>query len=344
MIDRGLVGQAEGDPCGQLSIANVVFVGHNTVVIRSKTHTVITDPLLLPCGAADRDYRPLGIAQLGKIDAVLITHSHVDHFHPGSLLQLPADTQMIVPHVEAESVLAIDMAARLRELGFDRVHRLKWGHSLAIGDIRVHALPFFGEQPSTGTRLHREIRNTGNVYYVATPDLRVVFLADSGRDEAGDMLRDVAPRIRSLGPPDLLFAGYRSVRLMPAELLSSDLARFFYFVLPDRWAVPDQLMTSPAEAIAIAEAAGARYVVPYAAGGAPWHWRIGLGPRLDDPQSESPSTNPFPEQLLIESRRNGKGITEPLLLRPGDGLRVVQDALERVRIEGHAWPFQPALD
>ncbi|MCB9650930.1 MAG: MBL fold metallo-hydrolase [Deltaproteobacteria bacterium] len=315
--------------------ADLRFVGHNTAVVRSARATIVTDPLLLPRGPEDHDYAPLPRAKLGPVQAILITHSHVDHFHPGSLLQFDRRTLVIVPHVPRESLLSPDMAHRAREFGFENVEILRWGESRWIEDIEVVALPFYGEQPTVGVRLHPEVRNCGNTYFVRTPKLSMAFLADTGRDERGDMLTDVAPSIRSLGPPDLLFVGHRGVTLKPVDLLSSDLARYFYFVPPEAWEEPQQLMTTSQEAAAIAEATDTSFVVPYAAGGAPWHWRLGLGPNLHAPDSENPDVNPFPERFVEYCRPGGP---HPLVLRPGDGLAREGQQLKLLRTRPHAWP------
>ena len=79
----------------------------------------------------------------------------------------------------------------------------------------------------------------------------------------------------------LVFSGYRGWQLYPFQLLFSSVSRFLLFVPPSLWSTRQQLMNSVDDAIDVAEGWGARYLVPYADGGAPWYWDIGLGPRLD---------------------------------------------------------------
>jgi len=50
--------------------------------------------------------------------------------------------QQILKNIKKGATVA--MAERLRELGFTRVNVLEWGQSTAVGDIEVHALPFYG--------------------------------------------------------------------------------------------------------------------------------------------------------------------------------------------------------
>jgi hypothetical protein len=148
--------QAAADPPDSgLAGNNVTFLGHNTVVVRSRSSRVIVDPFLFAAGSAyPASYQPLQLRDVGPVDAVLITHSHPDHFDPASLLRFPPETRMIVPRVDRETILAVAMESRLHELGFANVQVLDWGATALVGDIEVHALPFYGEQPTDCDVLH----------------------------------------------------------------------------------------------------------------------------------------------------------------------------------------------
>jgi len=58
---------------------------------------------------------------------VFITHCHPDHYDLGTLLRFGHDVPIWVPEVARESILSIDMRARLEQLGFTRVRTLRWG-------------------------------------------------------------------------------------------------------------------------------------------------------------------------------------------------------------------------
>jgi hypothetical protein len=96
-----------------------------------------------------------------------------------------------------------------------------------------------------------------------------------------------------------------------------------------------------------AERFGARWVVPYADGGAPWYWTRGLGPRLDGLGVEDPAFDPFPERVIDAARSrvvapSGARIASPvhvLLLRPGDSVTGIPLAADVVRTPGHGWPW-----
>lgn len=350
MEEAGMTEDMEDDPDPDpsLTASDLTFVGHNTVVVRSGSSAVVVDPWFVASNPADQPhYQPLQLRDVGPLDAVAITHSHPDHFVASTLLQLPPSTRMIVPRTERETILTVAMAERLRELGFTDVVELDWWQSVKVGDIEVVALPFHGEQATDSEQLHADIRNHGNTYFIRTPAFSAAFLADSGRDGWGDV-RNVAARARrELGSPDLLFTGYRGWLTYPVQLLFTSVARYMLFVPQHLWGVRQRLMTTPDEAIDLAETWGAPTVVPYADGGAPWYWRMGLGPRLDEEAPEANGFDPLPERVLDAARNRTEmpcgligSTVQVLLLRPGDSIGRVSQSPVVTRIDGHAWPFQ----
>lgn len=329
---------------------DILFYGHASVRVGDGRNFVLTDPFQVPALADDETgYKPLSLHQ-GPIDGVLITHSHPDHFHLGTLLRLGADMPVWVPHVARESLLSIDMAARLRELGFKAVRTLAWGDCAALGELRIRAWPFHGEQPGVGSVLHPAVRNIGNAYTVETATRRYGFIADGGRDATGDM-REVARAARAAcGPVDVLFSGYRSWALYPAQLLGSSVGRYALLVPAAEWARRQVLMNGPDEALDVAEAWGARHLVPYADGGAPWFWARGLGPDLSRPEGHNPHFDPPPEVVATAAARRSSwgeaAVASPVavtVLRPGQAASLTSTHGLRVHeYEGHRWPWQSA--
>lgn len=310
---------------------DLTFVGHATALLGGEDR-ILVDPFLLPTSPRYGAYQPLGPAELAP-NAILVTHSHPDHFDPGSLLRLGAETPIYVPHVERESLLAVDMALRLEQLGFSRVKRIRPGDVLTIGQTTVHVLPFFGEQPTTGDCLHPEVRNAGCTYSVVSPKGHTLLLADSGRDREGDV-RDLAADVRRRwSAPDTLLSGYRGFAVYPIQWLFSSVARYLLFVPEPERAVRQVTMNDSDALIDTAERCAAKRVVPYADGGAPWYWERGLGPRLDGEGIVNASADPPPEEVIRRAAQRSTWGEEPLgssvavkILRPGEPV--------------HAWPFR----
>ena len=310
--------------------AAIVHVGHNTTLVRGKSGTVLVDPYFRPASLFDLpSYQPMQPRDLGRVDAVLITHSHGDHFHLGSLLQLPRETRFFVPPVERESLFSTDCALRLRQLGFTNVEALPWWESRQVGDLTVRALPFYGEQPTDQEGVHPGLRNIGSTWTVRGPALSAAFFADSGRDVEGDM--DAV--CKKAGKVDLLFCGVRGFKLKPIFFGFTTLDAFLVDVPLELLTVPQQLMADGPEALRYAKRLGAK-LIPCADGGAPWYWREGMGPKYPgypgepvvgaSPYEENEAADPYPER-----------VGAPILLRPGDELNsLTSKPLTK-------WPFPP---
>jgi L-ascorbate metabolism protein UlaG (beta-lactamase superfamily) len=351
LISAGWLGEHRDDAAPEEARdEGLWFIGHNTVLISSGKTRILVDPWFRPWRDADpTGYRPLRPVDVGPVDAIAITHSHGDHFHLGSLLAFPRDTRIFVPQVERESILATDLRRRLAELGFTRVHPVPWWESVRVGDVRLHAMPFLGEQASAIALVDPELRNVGNTWIVRTPQSASAFLADTGRDPLGSM-QDVALEARRRwGRVDFVFGGIRGFSLCPLFLPFTSLDAMFVNVPLELLRVRQRLMNDAEDLLAVAEILGATHAVPYADGGAPWYWREGMGPAYagypgypgekDAPgrDEEVPGSAPFPERLAeAAERRSG---VQSLLLRPGDLVRGAGKKVRTGGVEGFAWPW-----
>jgi L-ascorbate metabolism protein UlaG (beta-lactamase superfamily) len=323
---------------------DVTFAGHATLCFSAGASRLLVDPFVLPGSPRyPAGYQPLTFGELAPT-AVLLTHAHPDHFDLGSLLRLGADTPIIVPQVERESLLGVDMAARLRELGFARVAALRWHEAAQIGDFTVRALPFYGEQPTTGEVLSPDVRNLGNTYLIEGGGKRYAVVADAGCDHLGSSRAVAAAARLRFGPVDALFGGYRSFAVYPIQYLFSSVSRYLLFVPEHLQCVRQQIMNGPDELLDMAETWGAGRVVPYADGGAPWYWERGLGPRLDQPASPYPHVDAPPECVADAAARRASSpegfIRSPArveLLRPGQSRCFGGD--DRARVSGSRWPY-----
>ena len=326
---------------------NATLIGHASVLVREGNTTLLLDPFLLPRSPDPSSaYQPITHGDL-RPDAILITHSHPDHFDPGTLLRFGVDVPIIVPRTPVESLLSIDMEARLVEVGFKHVIPLGWHETHQIGALRVIALPFYGEQPSTGEVLCPAVRNEGNLYLVEGGDHRYAFTADGGRDSRGSTEEVAAHARRTYGPADVLFGGYRSFALYPIQFLGSSVPCNLLFVPSRLWAARQTLMNDPDDLLDAAERWQATTVVPYADGGAPWYWEEGLGPRLDGTGAENAHFDPRPEAVVRAAARRSShcdlyvpSSARVQVMRPGESLSLESRGRPRIIVnEGHRWPF-----
>lgn len=200
---------------------------HASIVIQSAKARLVLDPV---CMSHQAPLLTTAVSPDPQVDAVLITHSHSDHWHIPSLMASAhrPDTPVVVPHVPQATLLCRDMASELRAIGQLTLDP-EWGSVLKFADIEVDVLPFYGEQPAVDARCRDvNVRNWGNCYRINTPDFSALVLADSGADPEGSMLDVVAKSVASRGPIDVVLACMRDF-LSPFEVGGLD---NYWMVLP----------------------------------------------------------------------------------------------------------------
>lgn len=156
-----------------------VWLGHATVLLRIGGMTILTDPVLsnrvgvglgLVTGGPRRLVAPaLSIAQLPRLDLILISHAHFDHLDRPTLARLPKRTPVIT---------AAHTGDLIRDLGYRRVAELDWGASHAIGGVRVTAHP----AAHWGARTFYDNHRGFNAYLVESahaPGRRLLFGGDT---------------------------------------------------------------------------------------------------------------------------------------------------------------------
>src|SRR5215218_6356161 len=111
----------------------VTWIGHATALLELGGARLLTDPVLRdrvlhlrrhaatpPAGAAD------------GIDAVLLSHLHLDHLDVASLRRLRRDVVVVVPR---------GAAPLLRRIGFARTIELRAGERADVAGVAVTAVP-----------------------------------------------------------------------------------------------------------------------------------------------------------------------------------------------------------
>ncbi len=113
-------------------MTRLTWWGHATTLIEVDGVRLLTDPLLRPRVGPLRQTgwrRP----EHGRVDAVLISHAHLDHLDLPSLGALPAGVPVVAPPGAAARTARRGGARPVRELGV--------GESLRVGGVVVTATP-----------------------------------------------------------------------------------------------------------------------------------------------------------------------------------------------------------
>lgn len=146
----------------------VLWVGHATVMLEIDGTRVLTDPVLRNrIGPLVRIAPPVASGELGRIDAVLLSHLHADHADLPSLRKFGREVPVIAPQA-AE--------AWLRRSGVPAACGLRRGEEVAIGRVSVHATRAVhdrGRRP-LGPRaepLGFLVRGSASAYFAGDTDL-----------------------------------------------------------------------------------------------------------------------------------------------------------------------------
>ncbi len=166
-------------------------------------------------------------------------------------------------------MLCPDFAATLRALGFTRIVALGWSEPpIKVGDLEVHALPFYGEQPLLkDAPRHPDLRNHGNTYVVRHMSYTSWFLIDSGNDWAGTMA-EVAHEVKvRFGSIDLLLSNLREFPIYTPKYITG--GHYWLALTPDQLRrfksmAKDVITLGPKGVAEICQIVQARKFLPYA--------------------------------------------------------------------------------
>jgi L-ascorbate metabolism protein UlaG (beta-lactamase superfamily) len=122
---------------------------------------LLTDPVLRHQVWHLRRRLPLDAAELGEIDAALVSHIHFDHLDRPSLRMLGTDVRVVAP-----------IGSRRLLRGFCDVCEVDVGDEVRIGKVTVRATP----AEHRGTRLLRSAPSLG---FVVSGSRRIYFAGDT---------------------------------------------------------------------------------------------------------------------------------------------------------------------
>ena len=130
---EGMTQQASSGGRETGSDVTILYLGHNTLELALDGVRLLTDPMLRMRFEVLRRHGPapdLGV--LEGLDAILISHLHLDHANPRSLHLLPKEIPLVVPRGGARI---------LRRFHFHSVCELAPGDSVVAEGLTITATP-----------------------------------------------------------------------------------------------------------------------------------------------------------------------------------------------------------
>jgi L-ascorbate metabolism protein UlaG (beta-lactamase superfamily) len=193
----------------------VTFIGHSSFLLQIDGHNLLIDPVFSKRLILLRRQRRPGVRveELPPIDAVLLTHAHMDHLDLASLRQVIRATRKIARHAP-EVVVPRGVEDLVEKLGFSQVHRLEWWESIALQRLKITMTPC----KHWGARMFHDMHR-GYGGYVIEGARQSVY--HSGDTAYFDGFREIGRRLKpevALLPIGAYFPdSYRSVHTSPEE-------------------------------------------------------------------------------------------------------------------------------
>ncbi len=213
-----LQGEPGQPPAVSDSDTSVTFIGHSSFLLQTAGQGLLVDPVFATrLILLRRQRRPgLRIQDLPQIDAVLLTHAHMDHLNRPSLRAVVREMHRrglnapiaIVPNGVKDLV---------HDLGFRAVTELRWWESTEAGPLTVTATPC----QHWGARLFSDTHRGFGGYTVAAEGVPTIYHSGdtayfNGFHEIGNRLHpDIALLPIGAYFPD----SYRAVHTSPEEAL-----------------------------------------------------------------------------------------------------------------------------
>ncbi|MBM3724143.1 MAG: MBL fold metallo-hydrolase [Acidobacteria bacterium] len=173
---------------------HAAWLGHTTVLMKLDGYTILTDPVfsdrcgidlkLMTVGLKRLVAPALPIDKLPKIDLVLLSHAHFDHFDLPSLRALERGRPEVVTAAKTSDLLRVDRYRRVTEAG--------WNASTRVGPLVIHGL----EVNHWGARVRTDTWRGYGGYVIESRGRRIVFAGDTADSQS-------FRRLPGAGPVDL---------------------------------------------------------------------------------------------------------------------------------------------
>jgi L-ascorbate metabolism protein UlaG (beta-lactamase superfamily) len=170
---------------------HAAWLGHTSVLLKIDGVTLLTDPVFstragigfgpLTLGLKRLVEPALSLAELPKIDVILLSHAHMDHFDIRSLRRLESPNTRVVTAARTADLLRVNHYAAVHELG--------WGERAEIGPLEIRAF----QVKHWGARMRSDTYRGYNGYTIEAGRYRVLFGGDTAMTSSFRSLKSSHP-------------------------------------------------------------------------------------------------------------------------------------------------------
>ena len=208
----------------------VTFIGHSSFLLQIGGKNLLVDPVFAQWLVVLRRLRRPGVTieQLPPIDAVLLSHAHMDHLNRPSLLRIVRHSRRLTGRSPV-AIVPWGVGDLVRDLGFERVIPLEWWQSETMGNMEITLTP----AQHWGARYYRDTHRGFGGYVIQSGSHSVYHSGDTayfkGFEKIGERL---APQVALLPIGAYYPESFRNVHASPEDALQA------FLDLGSRWMIP----------------------------------------------------------------------------------------------------------
>lgn len=196
--------------------SGVMFLGHSSFLLRTGGRNLLVDPVFATRLVVLRRQRRAGVLvrDLPTIDAVLLTHAHMDHLNKPTLRRVARATRRLSGKAPV-AIVPRGVADLVKGLGFSRVVELDWWQSTQLDGLTVTATP----AKHWGARMFRDTHRGFGGYVVDSGQGGGIYHSGDTAwfDGFAEIGRRLRPRIALLPIGAYFPDSYRHVHTSPED-------------------------------------------------------------------------------------------------------------------------------
>jgi L-ascorbate metabolism protein UlaG (beta-lactamase superfamily) len=225
-----MVGESRRPVLAQSSELGLTFIGHSSFLLQAGGKNLLIDPVFARwLVLLHRTRRPgVEIAQLPAIDAILLTHAHMDHLNRPSLRRIVRHTRLLTGKAPV-AIVPWGVEDLVTDLGVRSVTALRWFESTQFGELNITMTP----AKHWGARMLHDTHRGFGGYVIRGAECSLYHSGDTAYfDGFKEIRKRLAPEVALLPIGAYRPESFRNVHTSPEDALKA------FGDLGARWMIP----------------------------------------------------------------------------------------------------------